>query len=153
MQESRQRIVIILIIIPINQQWQLTIPIWRPSKFWMRKNNPNKLLTAAQIQEQSAVLKDEGQQKAATLNSSLPTSSSSSSSDAGDSGVGGKKETLQSELRNVGISLNLMLGILMPKRKHPLPPAGGTDLETEKQLFIEHYITRGLGKLLLKQAP
>ena len=98
--------------------------------------------TAAQLQpERPAVLPDEGQQKAATLNSSFPTSSDSSCSTAG--GSGGKKETLQLELRNMGISLNLMLGTSMSRRRRPLPPAGGTDLETEKQLFIEHYVKAG----------
>jgi len=89
--------------------------------------------TAAQLQpERPAVLPDEGQQKAATLNSSFPTSSDSSCSTAG--GSGGKKETLQLELRNMGISLNLMLGTSMSRRRQPLPPAGGTDLETEKTI-------------------
>ena len=91
--------------------------------------------------ERPAVLPDEGQQKAATLNSSFPTSSDSSSSAAG--GGGGKKETLQSELGNMGISLNPMLGTSMSWRRQPLLPAGGTDLETEKQLFIERYVKAG----------
>ena len=96
--------------------------------------------TAAQLQpEQPAVLPDEGQQKATTLTSSPPISSDSSSSAAG----GSKKETLQSELRNMGISLNLMLGTLMSKRRQPLPSAGGTDLQTEKQMFIEQYVKAG----------
>lgn len=96
--------------------------------------------TAAQLQP--AVLPDEVHQKAATLTSSLPASSDGSSSAAAGGG-GGKKETLQSELRNMGISLNLMLGTSMSKRRQPLPLAGGTDLEAEKQFFLEQYVKAG----------